>query len=65
MRIYRLKETEQKTGLRKPKIYALIEEGRFPRPVKIGPRMKGWIDEELDEFIEGLRAERDRENAAA
>jgi prophage regulatory protein len=39
-------------------LYRWIKEGRFPRQVKMGPQRIGFIQSELDDFVEKLRAER-------
>lgn len=65
MRILRLPAVETKTGLRRDTIYRLGREGTFPRPVKINERATGWIESEVDAFIERRIAERDAENSAA
>jgi hypothetical protein len=31
----------------------------FPRPIALGPRSVGWIEEEVDAWIEARRARRD------
>lgn len=61
-RVLRIKEVKERTGLSTSSIYDLIREGRFPRQVKLGARAVGWLEREIDEWIEERRmaAERDR-----
>jgi len=53
-RIIRLGEVEHKTGLKKSKIYQMMNDGDFPKAVKLGPRSVGWFEDETDEWIENL-----------
>jgi prophage regulatory protein len=39
-------------------IWRKTKAGEFPKPVKIGNR-NGWIDVEVDQYIQNLIAERD------
>jgi len=61
--IIRLPEVERRTGHPKGTIYALMSEGRFPRTVKIGNRAVGWIEDEIDRYVESKIATRDRKKA--
>jgi predicted DNA-binding transcriptional regulator AlpA len=35
----------------KSNLWLMVREGRFPRPIKLGPRTTVWKAEELQEFI--------------
>lgn len=48
-RFLRLPEVMAQTGLRKTKIYAMINEDRFPAPVKIG-RTSVWPECQVREW---------------
>ena len=39
--------------------WQLIKEGRYPAPIKIGPRRKVWLASEVDAWLEAKKAERD------
>jgi prophage regulatory protein len=56
-----LPEVERRTTIRRATIYRLIKDGSFPRPVKIGRRIIGWVEEEIDLYIESRVAARDKE----
>ena len=43
----RLPQVIDRTGYRKTAIYERIQQGDFPRPVKLGPRAVGWLDTEV------------------
>jgi predicted DNA-binding transcriptional regulator AlpA len=38
--------------------------GKFPKPVRIGNR-NGWLDNEINDYVQSLVAERDGQPAAA
>ena len=51
-RLIRLPEVISKTGFCKSSIYAKINEGIFPPPVKIGTRASAWDTEKIDQWID-------------
>jgi prophage regulatory protein len=51
-RIQRLPEVMQTTGLGRTQLYNLINEGRFPRPVKLSARAVGWRESDIQAWIE-------------
>lgn len=50
-RVLRLKEVRHKTGLGRSTIYRWMDEGRFPKPVRLGARSVAWIEHEIDEWL--------------
>jgi prophage regulatory protein len=58
-RIFRLKQVMTMTGLGRSCIYAVVAEARFPASVKLGPRAVGWVEQEIEDWIEARIAERD------
>ena len=48
----------QKVGLSYPTIWKLMREGKFPRAVKITDSKVGWIEAEVDSWIEALPRQR-------
>ena len=50
---------EQRTGLSRSVIYALMAEDRFPKPIKLSSRAVGWISEEVDAWIQSRIAARE------
>jgi prophage regulatory protein len=58
-RVLRLPAVEEKTGLKKSQIYDDMREGRFPQGVALGPRAVGWIEDEVDAWIEARIKARD------
>jgi len=54
VRILRLPDLIEKVGLSRAQIYHLISLGEFPSQVKLGLRACGWLESEIDEWIERL-----------
>jgi prophage regulatory protein len=59
MRIIKLKEVMDCTGLGRSSIYKQISNGKFPKSVSLGDRAVGWVDSEIEEWILSRIAERD------
>jgi prophage regulatory protein len=59
LRILKRPVTELKCGLSKTSLYDKIQKGKFPKPVKLGPKSVGWIETELDAWIAERVAQRD------
>lgn len=51
MRIMRLKDVMDTTGLGRSYIYKLIADGMFPKPVQLGARATGWVSDEVESWI--------------
>ncbi|MFP1908197.1 AlpA family transcriptional regulator [Lonsdalea quercina] len=49
--LLRLKQVEEKTGLKRSQIYLYMKSGDFPRSIKIGPASVAWLKSEIDEWI--------------
>lgn len=43
----------------KPHLWRLEKEGKFPRRVPIGPARYGYVEEEIDAYVDALIAARD------
>jgi prophage regulatory protein len=52
IRILRLAQVMQITGLHKTVIYALQATGEFPMRVHLTPRSVGWVEEEVKLWLE-------------
>jgi len=61
--IIRMPEVERRTAMSGSRIYRLMNEGKFPRSVKISDRAVGWIEQEIDEYIAAKIAARDEQAA--
>ncbi|MFL9810349.1 MAG: AlpA family transcriptional regulator [Pseudomonas sp.] len=64
MRIMRLKEVIDSTGLARSTIYKHIGESTFPKPVSLGDRCVGWVDSEVHDWILARIEERDQAEGA-
>lgn len=51
MKIIRLKQVMETTGLARSTIYKYIAAGTFPKPVPLGSKSVGWVDEEVQEWV--------------
>ena len=49
--ILRRPDVEAVTGLSRSTIYKWMDEGSFPKPVKLGPRAVGWREEQIEAWI--------------
>ncbi|MEK2610865.1 AlpA family transcriptional regulator [Pseudomonas shirazensis] len=59
MRIIRLKEVIDSTGLARSTIYKYIGEGTFPKTVSLGERCIGFVESEVQDWILARIEERD------
>lgn len=50
-RVLRLKEVRHRTGLGRSTIYRWMDEGWFPKPVRLGARTVAWIEREIDNWL--------------
>ena len=50
--ILRRKQVESRTGLSRSSIYKMMSEGTFPKPVSLGARAVGWIENQIDQWLE-------------
>jgi len=51
VRVIRLNEVKNKVGLSRSTIYRRIANGEFPKPILLGGRASGWIEDEIDEWL--------------
>jgi prophage regulatory protein len=58
-KILRLPQVEEVTGDSRSTIYKRISEGEFPKPVKLGAKSVGWVEEEVAAYNEARIAARD------
>jgi prophage regulatory protein len=50
--ILRLPAVKTRTGLSRSTIYLRIAQGTFPRPVALGGRAVGWLEAEVQEWVQ-------------
>ena len=49
--ILRRKQVEKRTGLSRSTIYLRIQEGTFPKPINLGARAVGWLENEVEAWL--------------
>jgi prophage regulatory protein len=59
LKILRLAAVKECTGLSRSTIYLMINKGEFPKNVRIGAKAVGWVDSDLQSWIES-RIARDK-----
>ena len=53
--ILRRKSVEQLTGLSRSTLYAMMSDGDFPKPVRLGKRAVGWREADITQWLENLQ----------
>ena len=61
MRVLRLKDVLSITGLGKTSIYKLIGLKRFPKPISLSLRSVGWLESEIQAWIQEKINARDQQ----
>lgn len=51
-KILRLPAVKECTGLSRSTIYLRIANNEFPRPISLGGRSVGWLEEDINEWLE-------------
>jgi prophage regulatory protein len=62
-KILRLPQVQEATGESRSTIYKRISEGEFPKPVKLGAKSVGWVEDEIAAYNEARISARDLEHA--
>ena len=53
MRILSAKEVAEKTSFSTGHLRRLAKENKFPKPVQISENRSGWLEEDVNKWIEG------------
>jgi len=61
MRVIRKPELLSKVSLSDPTVWRLERAGRFPKRISLGGNSVGWIESEVEGWIQEKKAERDAE----
>ncbi len=64
-RILRRPAVEEVTGKSCASIYRAIQAGDFPRPIRLSQNAVGWLEDEVEAWIEDRRRARDEGEGAA
>lgn len=59
MKVLRLAQVIESTGLGRSTIYKYVAEGKFPVPLQLGERCVGWLESEVQQWIQSLVETRD------
>jgi prophage regulatory protein len=51
-RILKAKEVAERVSISTSQVYRLARDGRFPKPVKITENRSGWLETEVDQWID-------------
>ncbi|MBF4433262.1 AlpA family transcriptional regulator [Vibrio anguillarum] len=65
MKVIRLKEVIELTGLSKSTIYRLTESNKFPKQLSLGERSVGWLESEVKEWLENRINDRKQQKLSA
>jgi len=57
--VLRLRDVKSRTGKSTSGIYADMASGKFPRPIPLGERTVGWLESEIDSWIEACLRKRE------
>jgi len=62
-RILRFPEVSTRTGLSRSRLYHAMAEGTFPLSIAIGERAIGWVEAEVDAWVDACidRSRKERE----
>ena len=59
MKVIRLQQVMEMTGLGRSTVYKYVSENWFPKPIPLGGRSVGWLESEVVEWIMAKVSERD------
>ena len=58
-RVIKLAQVIEITSLSSATIYRLIKTGQFPKQLKLAQRSSGWLEEEINNWLDSKRINRD------
>lgn len=61
-KLLKLPEVIKKTCMCRTTIYSMINEGKFPKQIKLRERSVAWVEEEVDNWIKDKIKERNDGN---
>jgi len=62
-RYYRRPALEEMLGLSRSTIYRMMQHGEFPRPVLLGRRAVGWLEDDIDNWLGSKANSSDRKSS--
>ena len=60
-KILKASEVAEYVNVSKSQIYKLVQQGRLPKPIKLGDRGSGWVLSEVDAWLQSRVDLRDEE----
>jgi len=63
-RILRWPDVQERVGICRSHAHQLIAKNQFPAPIKLGARASGWIEAEIDTWLENRIAKSRLNNEA-
>lgn len=63
-KVLRLPSVQGITGMARSTLYKAIKDGHFPRSISLGPRSVGWLESDIQDWLEA-RIAQSRSNPAA
>lgn len=51
-RFLRISDVKERTGLSRSTIYLHVSKGTFPRHISLGARCVGWLESEIDAWMQ-------------
>jgi prophage regulatory protein len=59
MKVLRLAQVMDSTGLGRSTVYKYIADGKFPIPIQLSERCVGWLESEVQQWIQSRVEMRD------
>ncbi len=63
-KVLRLPQVLEQVGLKKTALYKMIQDGEFPKQIKLGKHASGWKESEVQNWIHSRPAKEPRQVAA-
>jgi prophage regulatory protein len=57
-KIIKLYEVQELTTLSRATIYRLIQQGKFPKQIKLSTRSSGWVEQEVFDYLDNCMNKR-------
>ena len=61
-RILRIRTVQDVTGISRSSIYVKISQGEFPKPISLGSRSVGWLESDIQAWIDYRISQSDSAN---
>tara|TARA_B110000037_G_C16650364_1_gene314313 strand:+ start:266 stop:478 length:213 start_codon:yes stop_codon:yes gene_type:complete len=62
-KLLKAKQVAEYVNVSKSQIYKLVQQGRLPKPIKLGERGSAWLVSEIDDWLQSRVDLRDEEVA--